>query len=200
VCFANFFEQGDEEKLLGLQVSPLCERKGYNIIGGQGFFIDVLCKSLFVVLVRFAAASEKVGSGSALEKVPSTVTEMNGKKLLEDCLELGAQNKDKWKEESANFYPETLSMDVILSKCGKPDPTTIYPYKFLKANVCQEPRATDGNLAEMVRSRNTPSIDEPIKSAVKFGDDEVGRSAPVAFEADDIDRAPSFMVKQADED
>lgn len=197
----EFFEQGDEEKSLGLQVSPLCERKGYNIIGGQGFFIDVLCKSLFVVLVRFAAASEKAGSGSAWEKMRSSNRDKNGKKLLEDCLELGAQNKEKWKEESANFYPETLSMDVILSKCGKPESTTIYPYKFLKDNMCREPRATDGNLADMVRSRHTPSIDEPTMSAVQFQDDEMDRSSTVVLKADDdIDRAASFMVKQADED
>merc|ERR1719265_2444803 len=52
---AEFFAQGDEEKVLGLPVSPLCERKGYNIVGNQGFFIDFLCRELFTSLGRMAA-------------------------------------------------------------------------------------------------------------------------------------------------
>merc|ERR1719231_1289782 len=109
----EFFLQGDEEKSLGLQVSPLCERKGYNIVGGQGFFIDVLCKSLFTVLVRFADADS------------------DGKRALEGCIEQGANNKERWKTEAANFAPETLSMDVINERFGKAELTTIYPYNFL---------------------------------------------------------------------
>ncbi|CAJ1365066.1 unnamed protein product, partial [Effrenium voratum] len=40
----EFFEQGDEEKALGLAISPLCDRATCNIAGGQAFFIGCLCK------------------------------------------------------------------------------------------------------------------------------------------------------------
>lgn len=146
----EFFQQGDEEKSLGLTVSPLCERKGYNIVGGQAFFIDVLCKSLFQCLVRFADIDCETEGEATPEK-----GQTDGAKALEDCLELGAKNKELWKEEAANFDSENLSMAVIEERFGKNESITMYPYMYPLEKIAKEPVSTQQNLLDIAEYHNS---------------------------------------------
>merc|ERR1711971_340543 len=74
----EFFAQGDEEKRLGLTVSPLCERQGYDIVKNQGFFIDFIGKGCLVQL-----------EGSALDEGKDHIR----REVLDQCDE----NKELWK-------------------------------------------------------------------------------------------------------
>mmetsp|Transcript_59327 Transcript_59327/g.94188 ORF Transcript_59327/g.94188 Transcript_59327/m.94188 type:complete len:1003 (+) Transcript_59327:106-3114(+) len=56
----EFHEQGDEEKDLGLKVSPLCEREGFVLCTGQVGFLQFVCLPTWSELVRF----EEVFKGS----------------------------------------------------------------------------------------------------------------------------------------
>jgi len=63
---AEFFEQGDEEQVLKLPISPLCDRANYDLCSSQKFFTDVLCRPLFeeiknaVETVRYHVGLEKL--------------------------------------------------------------------------------------------------------------------------------------------
>eukprot|EP00930_Biecheleria_cincta_P028551 TRINITY_DN19925_c0_g1_i2.p1 TRINITY_DN19925_c0_g1~~TRINITY_DN19925_c0_g1_i2.p1 ORF type:complete len:913 (+),score=215.35 TRINITY_DN19925_c0_g1_i2:109-2847(+) len=127
----EFFDQGDEERGLGLPISPLCERAGAKIAGGQAFFIDHFGKDLFSMLLRFA----KPGSPGATE--------------LNNCLSLGEANKINWREEEKNFKPELLSMETIQNQFGYPVKDVVYPYQFEALNVESQVSTAD-NLAQMV--------------------------------------------------
>jgi len=50
-CVQEFYEQGDEERSLGLPVSPLCDRSAVGDVGkSQKGFIEFVCLPLFEVL------------------------------------------------------------------------------------------------------------------------------------------------------
>jgi len=48
----EFHEQGDEEKRLGLPVSPLCEREGFDMAKSQIGFLQFVCIPTFTQLAR----------------------------------------------------------------------------------------------------------------------------------------------------
>jgi hypothetical protein len=50
---AEFHDQGDEEKRLGLKVSPLCEREGISLAKGQVGFLNFICLPTWKELARF---------------------------------------------------------------------------------------------------------------------------------------------------
>lgn len=138
----EFFAQGDEEKALGLPVSPLCERKGYNICGNQAFFIDMLCKDLFIALGKMA------------------IPKSSGKASLDELLVLADQNKEKWKDEAQNFDPMAIDHDSLAgheNEFGQTASEVIYPYPFEKDEVPTEPISTEQNLAEVARLRDLAS-------------------------------------------
>merc|ERR1719265_3067783 len=137
---AEFFAQGDEEKVLGLPVSPLCERKGYNIVGNQGFFIDCLCRELFTLLARMCKPDSP------------------GKAALDNCLALADKNKELWKDEEPNFNSDTVSTKYCLDRFGSAgslNNEVCYPYEFEKDNVPKERVNTAQNLQEICRFRET---------------------------------------------
>lgn len=137
---AEFFAQGDEEKVLGLPVSPLCERKGYNIVGNQGFFIDCLCRELFTFLGRMCKPDSP------------------GKAALDECLALADKNKELWKEEQPNFNSDTVSNQYCLDRFGSAgslNKETCYPYEWEKDNVPKERVPTAQNLMEICRFRES---------------------------------------------
>jgi len=117
----EFFEQGDEEKEMGIPVSPLCERKDCKIASGQSFFIDHFGKGLLEVLVQFA----NLEKGSP------------GKDELLQVIQLGEQNKLEWKSFEASFRPDTLSMEEIKGLFGQGDGEgeVVYPYEYEKKHV-----------------------------------------------------------------
>jgi len=123
----EFFEQGDEERELGIPVSPLCDRGTYDIVGGQTFFIDCLCRDCFNLLARFADEGSK------------------GREALEDCLKLGGENKSHWKAET-EFDPRTHSMESVVDAFGEIQPEVTYPYPFEKQQVPLRPVSTEENL------------------------------------------------------
>lgn len=49
----EFHEQGDEEKSLGLKVSPLCEREGFNLATSQVGFLSFICLPTWREIARF---------------------------------------------------------------------------------------------------------------------------------------------------
>ncbi|EPZ36858.1 HD-domain/PDEase-like protein [Rozella allomycis CSF55] len=49
----EFFRQGDEEKRLGLPVSPLMDRETVNLASSQSGFIEFICHPLFEALHKF---------------------------------------------------------------------------------------------------------------------------------------------------
>jgi len=49
----EFHQQGDEEKRLGLKVSPLCEREGSSLAPGQMGFLSFICLPTWKELARF---------------------------------------------------------------------------------------------------------------------------------------------------
>lgn len=73
----EFFEQGDEERRLGLPISPLCDRGSSDMVKGQCFFIDFMVKPLFQELLRVVPAAESQDD-------------------MDSALEQAVQNKGKW--------------------------------------------------------------------------------------------------------
>ncbi|KAF8822398.1 3'5'-cyclic nucleotide phosphodiesterase domain-containing protein, partial [Cardiosporidium cionae] len=64
-CVEEFFVQGDEEKRLGLPISPLCDRqKAYEIPKSQVGFLQLVCLSLFQEL----QVVEEMTSASSYEE------------------------------------------------------------------------------------------------------------------------------------
>merc|ERR1712100_1009429 len=49
----EFHDQGDEEKRLGLKVSPLCEREGFVLCTSQVGFLNFVCLPTWKELTRF---------------------------------------------------------------------------------------------------------------------------------------------------
>lgn len=71
---AEFFDQGDEELALELPISPLCDRRNYDLCSSQKFFTDVLCRPLFEE-IRIVAPEEYRASIDALLLEMSTNTD-----------------------------------------------------------------------------------------------------------------------------
>eukprot|EP00928_Gymnodinium_smaydae_P031942 TRINITY_DN23279_c0_g1_i1.p1 TRINITY_DN23279_c0_g1~~TRINITY_DN23279_c0_g1_i1.p1 ORF type:complete len:936 (+),score=93.31 TRINITY_DN23279_c0_g1_i1:290-2809(+) len=125
----EFFAQGDEEKSLGLPVSPLCDRANFNLPGGQSFFVNFLCKPLLVAVQRFA----ETGSQGSI--------------AMEDCLKHGQQNTVNWEEEAKHFDPATFSLTYVLKRFGgEVAEHVVYPYEFEKNDVPSSPIGTAENL------------------------------------------------------
>ncbi len=102
----EFFSQGDEEKRLGLNVSPLCDRKSIDVAKSQSGFINFLCIPLFKTFTEFLAVPEvtrvimsqltynetewikehKLGTEIAGQ---STIINISRRKSIEDKLSIG---------------------------------------------------------------------------------------------------------------
>ena len=52
-CFDEFFRQGDEEKRLGLAVSPFMDRDATKLGGAQLGFIEFICIPVFEALDQY---------------------------------------------------------------------------------------------------------------------------------------------------
>jgi len=134
----EFFEQGDEEEALGLPISPLCSRKACKIASNQAFFIDFLCKDLFVCLSRFSSAGSP------------------GQAAIEECLSLGKENKEHWKEEAEHFDPLTLDMKTLIDRFGDVQKQDIvYPYRFERQKKFTAPVPTQRMLEEIAHYQNS---------------------------------------------
>lgn len=79
----EFFEQGDAERRLGLPISPLCDRGSSDMVKGQCFFIDFVCKPLY----------------NELQKV---VPDVDSQNEMDEVLQQGTRNKGKWQTVFSN--------------------------------------------------------------------------------------------------
>ena len=51
-CMEEFFKQGDKERELGLDISPLCDRKTTQVPQSQIGFIDYIVVPLFTTVIE----------------------------------------------------------------------------------------------------------------------------------------------------
>mmetsp|Transcript_65066 Transcript_65066/g.136300 ORF Transcript_65066/g.136300 Transcript_65066/m.136300 type:complete len:997 (+) Transcript_65066:207-3197(+) len=135
----EFFEQGDFERSLGLPISPLCERETCNIAGGQAFFIDHFGVGLMTVLKDFG--KRLVGGNND---------------ALQECIDIGLKNKDKWKEEAKSFDALSLSMKTVEELWGAAVKEVVYPYSIEKA-AALAPQVCEQNL-RMLADFKSPII------------------------------------------
>jgi len=63
----EFHAQGDEEKRLGLKVSPLCEREGFVLATAQCGFLQFICLPTWRELARFEKILLKKAAGEDLD-------------------------------------------------------------------------------------------------------------------------------------
>lgn len=138
---AEFFAQGDEEKQLGLPVSPLCERTGYNIIGNQSFFIDFLARSCIEELEAIA-----VGDGK--------------KEIQDEVLKQCEENKAHWKQlfSDGQWDPLTHSMESVDYKhlalqAGGATKPPVMPYPMPSPLPPLRPVSTEELLHEITVAR-----------------------------------------------
>ena len=61
----EFLEQGDQERVEGMVVSPLCDRSKLNIAKSQRGFIDFVCRPVFEVYNKLAKVKYISESGSS---------------------------------------------------------------------------------------------------------------------------------------
>ncbi|CAE8623560.1 unnamed protein product [Polarella glacialis] len=77
----EFHAQGDKEKRLGLPISPLCDREGFDLPKSQAGFLQFICLPTFTEIARLEEALEKIdeeddsfsgcNSGPTMEKMQS---------------------------------------------------------------------------------------------------------------------------------
>jgi len=59
-AIAEFFGQGDQEKSLGVPISPMCDRNSVSLPGSQAGFIQFIVQPSFVALSRLLSKAEQV--------------------------------------------------------------------------------------------------------------------------------------------
>mmetsp|Transcript_41948 Transcript_41948/g.78141 ORF Transcript_41948/g.78141 Transcript_41948/m.78141 type:complete len:229 (-) Transcript_41948:39-725(-) len=142
----EFFEQGDEEKRLGLPPSPLCERKGYNIVGNQCFFIDFIARSCI----------------TQIEAISSKNSHME---IQEEVLNQCDENKKLWKE----FFSQPGSFDSEnhnINACGRAlqaPRQPLWPYELPSPLPGMRPLNTEELLKELSAYRPQARSVTPVR-------------------------------------
>jgi len=129
---AEFFGQGDEERNLGLPISPLCDRTAKtNMAGSQAFFIDVFSSAVMEAILGFIQPDADV------EK-------------LKSYLENGQTNKEMWKTE-VHLDPLTLDGKMLEDHFGPSDTEPRLPYVFDRGEFAMmQTKTPQENLRELV--------------------------------------------------
>eukprot|EP01069_Polyplicarium_translucidae_P001803 Polyplicarium_translucidae@DN1811_c0_g1_i1.p2 len=84
-CLDEFYLQGDEERRLGLTISPLCDRtKPSNVAKSQVGFLQLVCLDVFEELDRVQASSAESAS------------------IKRNCVDQINANQEKWLEEGGD--------------------------------------------------------------------------------------------------
>jgi len=132
-------------------VSPLCERKGYNIVSNQGFFIDFIGKSCLTQLEKTALDEGK---------------EHIRKQVLDQC----EKNKELWKQQYTDKFDAENHSIAVLEKDSLPNKPCLLPDEEVgRASVIPFPQivSNEALLAEVASYRSsardqTTTIATPI--------------------------------------
>eukprot|EP00931_Biecheleriopsis_adriatica_P056601 TRINITY_DN33541_c0_g1_i1.p1 TRINITY_DN33541_c0_g1~~TRINITY_DN33541_c0_g1_i1.p1 ORF type:complete len:705 (-),score=159.58 TRINITY_DN33541_c0_g1_i1:18-2132(-) len=101
----EFHSQGDEEKRLGLPVSPLCEREGFNMAESQSGFLQFVCIPTFKQLARL----QSVIQNSSLNRAVSLMASPP----LADTASVSAQVKASTFDALVSVPAQMKSMSAI---------------------------------------------------------------------------------------
>lgn len=116
-CVEEFFEQGDEERRLGVPTSPLCDRNATaeNLVKSQSGFIQIVCLPLFDALActsghcsdgpGIVEASEEREAESAEEKLSSYLKANSARWLQDDVLASVSQRAWRGGREQVSETP-----------------------------------------------------------------------------------------------
>eukprot|EP00928_Gymnodinium_smaydae_P029443 TRINITY_DN22179_c0_g3_i1.p1 TRINITY_DN22179_c0_g3~~TRINITY_DN22179_c0_g3_i1.p1 ORF type:complete len:964 (-),score=161.37 TRINITY_DN22179_c0_g3_i1:82-2973(-) len=67
----EFFLQGDEERRLGLPISPLCERKGFVLANSQVGFLQFVCVPTWTAVARYEALAQNAERHGKVSMIPT---------------------------------------------------------------------------------------------------------------------------------
>jgi hypothetical protein len=147
----EFLEQGDEERQLGLPISPLCDRRvgDYNMAKGQGFFISVLAKPGFQQLSNVAqkslsAACENNQGGG---KAPR-----DEDRIPEDVIRQCELNVERWKEQYSNGEFDALTHG-LQKEDHEPEAKPTMPYAYDETKGALSPIITEDLLKNVTAYR-----------------------------------------------
>jgi len=100
----EFFRQGDEEKRLGLPVSPLCDRGGANFASSQVGFIKLIVHPTFEAIEKQAPLSQ----GNALQELTRNVELWEDRKRDEELAE-----QERLQEAQARLCSKAVSDPAV---------------------------------------------------------------------------------------